>query len=85
MIYLLTLVLKHATKSYTKPLAINKIKMKKTLPFILFVISLSMANLQAQCSYASKVQEFKNKANSVGTKKASNGSQGYLAVRKLLC
>ena len=57
---------------------IKKYKMKKIFPFILFVISLSMANLQAQCSYASKVQEFKNKANSVGTKKASNGSQGYM-------
>ena len=52
--------------------------MKKTLPFILFVISLSMTNLKAQCKYESKVQEFKNKANSVGTKKSSNGSQGYL-------
>ena len=52
--------------------------MKKILPFILFVISLSMTNLQAQCKYESKVREFKNKANSVGTKKSSNGSQGYI-------
>ena len=37
-----------------------------------------MTNLKAQCKYESKVQEFKNKANSVGTKKSSNGSQGYL-------
>lgn len=52
--------------------------MKKLLSFIVFVFSLSMTNLQAQCRYESKVEEFQNKANSVGTKKSSNGSQGYM-------
>uniref|UniRef100_UPI003A94BE1A hypothetical protein n=1 Tax=Mesoflavibacter zeaxanthinifaciens TaxID=393060 RepID=UPI003A94BE1A len=49
---------------------------KLTILFLTFLGLLS-TEIKAQCTYQSKIQEFQNKANSVGTKKASNGSDGY--------
>ncbi len=49
------------------------------MKYIILLLSIVVFSTTSysQCSYESKIQEYQNKANSVGTKEASNGSQGY--------
>ena len=65
--------------AYIRTLANIKKKQMNNKLTILFLTFLGLLSteIKAQCTYQSKIQEFQRKANSVSTKEASNGSDGY--------